>query len=173
MNGPSGVGKTETSRELASRIPQSSLLWLDAIRNTVPEENFHHNGIVDSMARMGHANAIAREIAETELLQGNTVIVDGVKFRSEWIEPWEDLGRKVGAAVLDVCLIAPKPVVEARALNRGYKPGSRLTPEKVSNYFDWITELYQDRPDALVVNTEHLSVVETADVVMANINRVS
>lgn len=165
VNGPCGVGKSETCRELQSRQPGSELIRLDDVRKTIPEQQFMSDGAPDAVARMWHANVVGREIAQTALNEGRSVIVDAVKYQTEWVEPWEELGREAGAIVLDICLMAPKDVVAKRAAERGYKPGGRLTPQKVSDLYDKVEAFYLDRPEAIIIDTELLSIRSTACII--------
>jgi predicted kinase len=161
INGPCGVGKSETSRKLQTRIPGSDWIRLDSVRKSIPEEDFLIDGEPDAVARMWYANVLGREMARAALEAGRTVILDSIKYQTEWVTPWEELGHEMGATVLDICLMAPKNVVEARAMSRGYRPGSRLNPDKVSNLYDKVAAFYKSRPNAFIIQNEHLSVEET------------
>lgn len=168
VNGACGVGKSETSRALQARIPGSEWIRLDDVRKTIPESQFMRDGEPDAVARMWHANVVGRQMAREVLRAGNTAIIDAIKYQTEWVEPWESLGRDLGAKVLDVCLTAPKHVVEARALERGYRSEGRLTPEKVSSLYDKVAAFYEDRPNAIMINTDQITPASTADLIIAS-----
>lgn len=166
INGPCGVGKSETSAWLESHIQGSQWIRLDDVRKTIPEDDFVTDGKPDAVARMWHANVIGRSMASNVLAAGNTAIVDAIKYQEEWVDPWVQMGKDLGASVLDICLIAPKPVVEARALARGYKPGGRLTPDKVSRLYDQVEDFYRDRRGAIIINNQHRTVAQTGQIIL-------
>ena len=163
INGPCGAGKSTTARLLYEQIPNSVLIQTDSIRKVIPERMFMKDDRPDAVARMWQANIVGRQIAEKAFMAGRTVIVDSIKYQTEWVKPWEALGEELGAEVLDICVIAPKTVVEQRAAERGYKPDGRLTPEKVSRLFDQVVAFYEDRPNALIINNEGLEPQEVID----------
>jgi hypothetical protein len=120
----------------------------------------------ESWLRMWDANRVGRDLARTALAEGRDVIVDNIKYQAEWVEPWEKVGRELGAEVLDICILAPKHVVEERARLRGYRPGGRLTPEKVAMLYNKVILFYRDRPEALFLDSVDLSPKVMADEVM-------
>jgi predicted kinase len=170
INGPCGVGKTETARSLHEMLSGSLHINLDAVRTAIPPEDFTYNGSLDAVARMWHANVIGRQQARSALEVGQTVIVDSIKYQESWVKPWEDLGSRCGARVLEFCLTAPKDVVLARAAARGYKPGGRLSPEKVSRLYDQVTAYAQTRPNIIFVPTnDGRSTLDVAGVILQRI----
>lgn len=169
VNGPCGSGKSTTSKMLFEAIPGSMPIQTDALRKTVPEQMFMKDESPDAVARMWRANEIGREIAARALGNGSTVIVDSIKYQRHWVQPWEQLGREFGANVLDVCLIAPKEVIEQRAAERGYKPGGRLNPQKVSKLYDRVASFYKGRRNALIINNEDLQPQEVVDLILERI----
>lgn len=163
INGPCGVGKSETARTLHLMLPQSLLINVDAVRTAIPPEEFTYNGQLDTVALMWHANVVGREQARVALAAEHDVLVDAVKYQKSWVRPWERLGHELGAQVLEFCLEAPKEVVIARAERRGYRPGSRLSPAKVSSIYDQVTEYCQSRPDSIIIPTMERSVQQVAE----------
>ncbi len=148
-------------------VPESTWVRLDDVRKTIPETAFMKDGKTDAVARMWRANELGRAMASSALEVGKTAFVDAIKYQAEWVEPWEALGQQVGATVLDICLIAPKAVIEERAARRGYRAGGRLTPEKVSVLYDKVVSFYANRPDAIIIDNEYLTVDETAEFILA------
>ncbi len=163
VNGPCGAGKSTTSRLLAEYLPGSELIQTDALRKSMTLPMFPDPlGSSEAMALMWDVNIVGRNIARAALSQDRPVIVDSIKYQTEWVAPWERLGEEMGATVTDICITAAKEVIEKRAAGRGYRIGGRLTPEKVSVLYDEVTAFYADRPDAIIINNEHLEPLEIA-----------
>lgn len=158
INGPCGVGKSRTAQSLHSYMPNSELIQTDGIRKHVPAAWFEG----DAALRMEYANVIGRGMAGAALSYGKDVIVEGLKYQEEWIDPWIELGNAACADVVEVCITAPKEVVIARAAIRGYMPHGRLTPEKVDIFYDKVIQFYEKRPQALIISNEYLTSTETA-----------
>jgi predicted kinase len=166
VNGPCGVGKSTASTLMAELTPDSLLLPIGAVRDTMPPLFFdEHTDDPDSWVRMWEANRHARSFAKLALFDGRDVIVDNVKYQSEWVEPWENLCHELGAEVLDLCILAPKNIVLERASKRGYVDGGRLTPEKVSILYDKVIMFYRNRPNALFLDSQALNPSELANLV--------
>ncbi len=167
VNGPCGVGKSTVSGLIAERSPDSLLIPVGSFREIMAPMLFDDpNGRSEAEIRMWEANRFGRSLARVALSEDRDVIVDSVKYQTKWVEPWESLGDEFKAEVLDICLLAPKHVVGERARKRGYKPGGRLTPEKVSMLYDKVIMFYMDRPDALFLDSQDLSLSEMANEVI-------
>ncbi len=167
VNGPCGVGKSTVSRQLAQAI-NGELISTDELRNTVPETGLFPDvcGQDEATARMWTVNEVGRQMARRALTEETSVVVDSVKYQTAWVSPWEKLGKELGAAVFDVCLTADRSVVLDRAAERGYRPGGRLTPDKVSVLFDKVQTFYANRPAATVIDTSSMTVYGAVNTIL-------
>lgn len=155
LNGPAGVGKSTISLCLHREIPNSVLIDIDELRRT----------ILDYKERRKESLLMAYEktkdsIAEY-LTQGKTVIIDKAISSPDTLDAFIATARERGAEVCEVVLFAPKEVVQSRADERGYKPGSLLTRERVGELWEQLDALRSVRPQATVIDTETLSIEET------------
>jgi len=163
INGPCGAGKSSAARALRNTLDNSELLSIDEMRRTISEPLFDDPlGRPEDAARMWQVNVVARQLASKALMNGQTVIVDSIKYQTDWVKPWEDLGHRLGISVLDVCVMASKPTVQERVRERDRESGGRLTPEKVSTLYDKVVSFYSDRSKAIVLNSEMMNEWEVA-----------
>ncbi len=164
INGPCGAGKSTISRVLAERLPNAVLLSTDDLRDTMPEPLIPDVlGRDERFAFMKDVNFVGRQIAKKALLADRDVIVDGILYEDEWIDPWTDLGEACGAQVADVCVYAPKATVTERVLRRDANENSRLTPAKISDLYDKVMSFYVHRPDSFVVRSDELTPMAAAN----------
>lgn len=169
INGPSGAGKTTVSKLLVGKVPGAILIATDTLRESIPETKFVKNGKPDREGRSWHANILGQRIASRALEEGKSVIVDSIKYHTDWVQPWEELGRKYNARVVDICITAPVDVILKRADQRGYDSYGILYPEKVAELYDKVTAFYADRPSALIIDTENLSPDKVLNLILKRI----
>lgn len=159
LNGPSGVGKSTIAARLQENMPSSVLIDIDELRRTIP----------DYKERRQESLMLAYEKAATatgeHLKDGLNVIIDKAITGSDTLDLLIKIGKKCGADVYEFLLFADKETVQERADERGYRPGSLLTREKVTELWEKADALRQQRQNAIVVDTVHMTLEETFDVV--------
>lgn len=158
LNGPCGVGKSTIAQMLRDSLPMSFLIDVDAQRRFIgkyQEEEYRQSSAnLSFLASLG--------IAEACLRDGRNVIVDKFIMKdADMIERFIKLGRKNNAEVFEIILWAEKDIVLKRAENRGYKVGGSLTPQKCEEFWYQTRDLKEQRPNAIVIATDNLSIEET------------
>jgi predicted kinase len=159
LNGPSGVGKSTIAALLHKELSGSVLIDIDELRRTIP--NYKERR--EESLRLSYeyaANAI-----ELNLTEGKEVIVDKCLSYSDTIDLFISKGREVGAEIYEFLLFAEKAIVRKRADERGYKPNSFLTPEKVDELWEKSNKLREERKDAVIINTTNLTLEEIYEIV--------
>lgn len=155
LNGPAGVGKSTLSERLHADISNSVLIHVDDLRRTIP--NYREN-CEESLMK---SYEITRKAIKDHLENGETVIIDKAVASSDTLDSFIETGKQRGADVYEIFLAAAKDVVWTRADERGYKPGSLLTRERVGELWDKLDDVRQKRPSAIVIDTNALSLDET------------
>lgn len=155
INGPAGVGKSTISTHLHADIPNSILIDVDELRRSIPNyKEQRKESLLLSYER-------TKEAIENHLKKGKTVIIDkGISF-SDTLDSFVEIGAECGADVREIFLFASKEGVQRRADERGYKPGSLLTRERVGELWDELDALQQKRRSAIVIDTTSLSIEDT------------
>ncbi len=154
LNGPPGVGKSTISKLLHADMPNSVLLDIDEIRRSVP----------DYKERRAESLQISyQKAAETvghHLKLGQDVIIDKAISQSETVDSLIEAGRAHGADVYEFLLFADKYTVQKRADERGYRPGSLLTRERVGEMWEKADALKKERLGSVLIDTSNMSVEE-------------
>jgi len=136
---------------LHQEMPSSVLIDVDELRRTIPNYREQRK---ESLRRSYELTAEA--IAEG-LKNGHDVIIDKAISYADTLDTFIEIGKQYGAEVHELLLFADKGVVEKRAEDRGFKEGGLLTPEKVSELWEKSHALHDQRPDAVVVDTTHMT----------------
>jgi predicted kinase len=148
LNGPSGVGKSTIAIRLHQWLASSVIIDIDELRRTM---------ISDYRERREESLRLAYELAvsviEDNLKDGHNVIIDKAISSTDIIDSFIKTGKKNGAEVYEFFLFADKATVQKRADERGYRPGSLLTRERVGESWDKADALRQKRTEAIVIDT--------------------
>ncbi len=155
LNGPSGVGKSTISTLLHADMPNSVLIDVDEIRRSIPDYKENQEESL-SLAYEKAAGAI-----DGAFRNGQSVIIDKAISYSDTLELFIAVAKKYNAEVYEFLLFADKATTQARADERGYRPGSLLTPEKVGKLWEKADALRKERLDAVVIDTKDKNIQET------------
>jgi predicted kinase len=161
LNGPPGVGKSTLAVRLNEELPFTTIIDIDELRRTT---------MPDYRERREESLQLAHELAasaiEANLRQGNNVIIDKAISYSDTIDSFIDIGSKYGAEIYEFMLFADKATVQRRAEGRGFKPGSMLTREKVTELWEKADTLREERSGAVLIDTTHLNSGEVLKAIM-------
>jgi predicted kinase len=157
LNGPSGVGKSTISTLLHVDMPESILIDVDEVRRTIPDykENRQES--------LKLAYEKTEKLTEDAFKGGQSVIIDKAISYSDTLDSFISLGNKYGAEVYEFLLFADKATIQARADERGYKPSSLLTPEKVGELWERSNALRIERSNAVIIDTKDKDIPEILD----------
>jgi predicted kinase len=163
LNGPSGIGKSTIAAKLVHEIPQSVVIDIDELRRSIPNyKERRQESLLLSYEK-------AAELIEIYLKSDKTVIIDKTISYSDTLDSFITLGNKYNAEVYEFLLFADKATTQARADERGYKPGSLLTPEKVGELWDRTNAIRMERTNATVIDTKDKDVHETINEIKAKL----
>jgi predicted kinase len=154
LNGPSGVGKSTISNKLQPNIPNSIVLDIDELRRSIP--NYKEN----RKESLSLSYKMAAEQIEISLKNGQTVIVDKTISQSDTLETFIAVGKANNAEIFEFILFADKETIQKRADERGYIPGSLLTPKKVGELWEKANALRMERSTAIDISTENKTIEE-------------
>lgn len=159
INGPAGVGKTTVAKKLHTEIPFSFLLDLDEQRNFISEWREHRReaSILSFDIALSIAEACFKRDADFIIGKSILDINEGGRSKNV-IDMFIDIGKKYKAEIYEIMLWADKQTVIERANTRGYKIKDHLTPERVGNEWENIKAFKEKRKNAIVVDTDNLSV---------------
>lgn len=155
LNGPSGVGKSTISVLLRQKIQDSVIIDVDELRRSVPDYKERR----EESLRLSYE--MTRDLIDSFLKEGKDVIIDKAISYADTLESLVTIGRENNAEVFELLIFADKETVQQRADNRGYKPGSLLTREKVGELWDKANSLRIKRPNTVVIDTKDKSVEES------------
>jgi predicted kinase len=150
LNGPTGIGKSTVASRLQAKIPRSIVLDIDEIRRSFP--NYREN----PRESLAFSYQKAGEALEENLRNGFDVIIDKTISDSGILDSYSAVAAACGARVFEFILFADRPTLQKRADERGYRPGSLLTREKVGKHWENIAALQSQRPKAVVVDTANI-----------------
>lgn len=159
LNGPSGIGKSTIAARLAAELPDTVVIDVDELRRSIP--NYRENR--EESLRLAY-DRTAAEIRK-HLTDGHNVIVDKAILSSDTLDHFIDVGRRLGAETYEFMLFADKSTTQQRADDRGYRPGSLLTRERVGEMWNEADRLRDQRQNAVLIDTTNL----TADGVLGEI----
>lgn len=154
LNGSPGVGKSTISKLLHESMPNSALLDIDEMRRSVPD---YKERRAESL-QISYQKAV--EAVGHHLKLGQDVIIDKAINQSDTLDLLIDAGRAHGADVYEFLLFADKDTVQKRADERGYKPGSLLTRERVGKMWEKADAIRKERTSAILINTSDMSIDE-------------
>lgn len=157
INGPSGIGKSTISARLAAEMPNTIVIDIDELRRSIP--NYKENR--KESLRLSYEHA--KEKIIEQLISGGSVIVDKAILDSAILDSYIEEGRRHGAEVHEFFLFTDKQSLQQRADERGYKPGSLLTRERVGEMWEEANKLRQERTGAMVIDTTSLDLEETLE----------
>ena len=161
INGPTGIGKSTIAGKLHQVFPLSFLLDIDAQRRYISgyKENREESG--ELVVRLSLA------MVENYLQNGHDVIIDKVFTDTQATDRFWKLGEKYDADTFEYVLNADKQTLIARANERGYREGSMLTPEKVPEFWEVMQNYIKEKPEAIVIDTNEMSVDDTFEFIQA------
>jgi predicted kinase len=155
LNGPTGIGKSTIAARLQAEMPDSAVVDIDEIRRSIPD---YRENRQESLAL---AYKQAGEIIEESLAKGLDVIIDKTITGADILDSYRAIASKHGAEVLEFILFADKDTLQKRADERGYRPGSLLTRERVGEMWEKLDTLRAERPHAIVIDTASLDADST------------
>jgi predicted kinase len=155
LNGPSGVGKSTISALLHADMPNSVLIDVDEVRRSIPDykEN-RQESLKLAYEKTG-------DIIDKAFRNGQSVIIDKAISYSDTLDSLIVVAKKHNAEVHEFLLFADKATIQARADERGYKPGSLLTAEKVGELWEKADALRKERSNAIIIDTKDKNIQET------------
>jgi len=148
LNGPPGVGKSTIAARLHQELPSSAIIDIDELRRTTMPDYREQR---EESLRLAHE--LAAEAIDDNFKNGYDVIIDKAISDSGTIDSFIEIGKRYDAQICEFILFADKATVQKRADERGYRPGSLLTQEKVGEMWEKANALRIQRPNALVVDT--------------------
>jgi predicted kinase len=164
LNGPPGVGKSTIAVRLHQELPSSVLIDVDELRRSIPDYKERRQESL-LLAYEKTAEAIG-----DLLKRGQSVIIDKSISQSDTLDSLIEVGKRYDAEIYEFLLFADKSTVQARADERGYRPGSLLTRERVGEQWDKADMLRKERPEAIVIDTAHASVEDVLSTIAKKIN---
>lgn len=156
MSGPPGVGKTTVARLVAARI-KAAYVRIDTI-----EQNLRESGASGPIGPEGYL--VAYGVAGDNLSLGLAVVADCVNVSDAPRAAWQRVAQQHGHPYLLVQLTCSDPVEHRRRVEvrQADLPGHVLP--------DWPAvsriQFPPPPPDALVLDTAHLSPDQAADLVV-------
>lgn len=155
INGPCGVGKSSIATRLHEACPLSFLLDIDSLRRLFSQYKEKREESRDASLKL------AEIIVDSCLDMGHDVIIDKMQFDADVLDKYYEIAKEKGVVVKEIILWASKEVVMERAQARGWKEGGSLTPEKCEAFWHQIDEMKDKRPNAVIIDTSHISMDET------------
>ena len=165
LNGPCGVGKSTVARILHEQMPLSFLLDVDAQMHFIS----HYRDLREE--RWALTKAVGQAIVRACFREGRDVILEKMIYDPGTLDSYRAVADELGADVREFILTASKETVLARAHNRGFRDESLLTPEKCERFWQEIERLKPLRPEAVVIETDDLTLDEAASRVRAHLSR--
>lgn len=150
LNGPSGVGKSTIALRLQQELPSSVLIDVDELRRAIPDYRERRK---ESLMLAYEKTA---ETIEDHLRNGQSVIIDKAISGADILDSFIEIGKRHDAEIYEILLFADKETIQKRADERGYRPGSLLTREKVGELWDKADALREQRGNAIVIDTSQL-----------------
>jgi hypothetical protein len=144
------VGKSTLAESLYLEIPLSFHLDMDAQRRFISQyRELNKESFELSIP-------ISLAIADACLAAGKDVVLDKIFRRKESaLEQFIEIAKKNGAEIHEFILWADKETTIQRAKERGYREGGLLTPEKVAEFWEHLSEFKKTRKDAIVLDAQN------------------
>ena len=151
INGSPAAGKSTLAQRLHQELPLSLLADIDSWRRLV--SGYRENR--KESLEITYKFAVAA--IDAYLQTGHDVIVDkAILGVNDVLDAIVESGQKYGAEIYEFVLTADKDVIIQRAAERGFRDAGLLTPEKVVELWDRAQDLIQERPNAVVIDTNTL-----------------
>lgn len=151
INGPCGIGKSTTAKNLHKSMPLSYLVDVDAIGRNISHYSEYNE------ERWELREAVAFATVHAVLATDRNAIVEKMIFWKHVLDKYLEIGKKYGADITEIILWASKDFVMERAEKRGWHEGGLLTPEKVEKFWHNIDELRTKRPNAHVIDVTDMA----------------
>lgn len=148
INGPCGIGKSTTAKNLHESLPLSYLIDVDEIGRKIS----HYREFEE---RREIREAVAFATVDAVLKLGRTAIVEKMIYSKEVLNTYRKIAKENNAPVHEIILWAPKEIVMQRAHDRGWREGGLLTPEKC--------ELFWHKIDGMKDLREHATIIDISD----------
>ncbi|MEK7620472.1 MAG: AAA family ATPase [Patescibacteria group bacterium] len=146
INGPCGIGKSTTAKNLHESMPLSYLVDVDAIGRNIS----HYREYQEERWELREAVAFAT--VDAVLSVGRDVIVEKMIFGEDVLNKYQEIGERYGADIVEIILWASKEFVMRRADDRGWREDGLLTPKKCENFWEKMDEVKNKRSDAVIVD---------------------
>lgn len=160
INGPCGVGKSTLGRKVSETMPLSFRLALDDVSRYISHYTEYRE------ERWTLIRAVGEAMAKAVFSEGRDLVIDKMLYDPVLIDAYREIAKENNAEIFEFLIWAPKDVVMGRAADRGYKKKGLLTAEKCEMFWDKMDVLRQNRPEAMVVDTDGLSEEEVFETVM-------
>ncbi len=154
LNGPSGIGKSTVAKRLHADMPDSTLIDVDELRRSIPDYKTHRQE--SSMLSYQKAGVLIEESFKAK----KSVILDKTISYSDTIDSFVAIAKKFDVKVYEFILFADKEILQKRADERGYLPGSLLTRNRVGELWEKSDALRKERKNAIVIDTGQMTVDE-------------
>ena len=147
INGPAGVGKSTVSARIHTVLQDSLIIDIDELRRQIPD--YRENR--EASLKLSYEHAF--HVIEKNLQQEKSVIIDKAIFDTRILDSFIELGKKYNAQTFEFLLFADKETLLKRAAERGYRPGSLLTSEKVAEMWGKADTLRKERLGIICIDT--------------------
>lgn len=147
INGPSGVGKSTISARIHTVLQDSLIIDIDELRRRIPD--YRENREASLKLSYEHAS----HVIEKNLQQEKSVVIDKAIFDTKILDSFIELGKRYNAQIFEFLLYADKETLLKRAAERGYRPGSLLTSERVAEMWGKADTLRKEKLGIICIDT--------------------
>lgn len=161
LNGPTGVGKTTLAKQLKEKLPMSLSIHFDELRRMIG--NYREKRDESRVYTFELAFAMMKLAFEKK----RDVLIDKIMydrieeaFGERTIDMITALGKEYKADMHEFILWADKETVMKRLEERGEVTGGLLTKEKAELFWEEMNKFKDERKEARIIDTSHLSADE-------------
>lgn len=146
LNGPCGVGKSTIAGLYAEREPLTLVLDIDEVRRMIG--GYRENKVESRLQSL----KLAFAMCAAHLESGKDVIIPNIIRAVTDLVSFEIIAKSQHADYYELLLSLPKEAAVERATERGFRPGSLLTSDKLEPMYEELMEVVAKRPRTLVVD---------------------
>lgn len=146
LNGPCGVGKNTIADMYVEEFPKAVVLDIDELRRSVP--NYRDNPVESGRTAYELAFAKSKDL----LNSGRDVVIPNLIRSGANLDKFASIANELGCEYYEFLLNLSKESAIQRATERGFSPGSLLTPEKLEPMYDSLTQVIATRPQTIKID---------------------